>query len=176
MKLCISTCFPKERNSLTSHYQIWSLFIQGVTMLTAHSPTSPLWSCLPSPEGHEITAGGAGDSLEREQNHSFPHVSKLHKQRKNSVFWKTRPQLPPTTSATGSVGSSSAQPGRKLTRLQNPNCLLTGLGTEWAPQEVPSSASWWGRNTGHSPSLWWHWVISSSLTSNCFLRPPSHTI
>lgn len=65
MKLCISTCFPKERNSLTSHYQIWSLFIQGVTMLTAHSPTSPLWSCLPSRGTRDHCWGSRGFTGER---------------------------------------------------------------------------------------------------------------
>lgn len=175
MKFCISTCFPKERCSLTWHYQICSPFIQGVTVLTPHSPTSPFGNrCLSFPEGHEITAGGAGDSLWGRAEPSLSTGSPTP-HRKNTVCSEKSghsflpPPLPLTLWA-----PPVPQDGRKLIHQQNPNYFLTGLGT--APQKVPSSASWWGRNTGNGPSLWWHGVISSSLISNCFLRPPSPTI
>lgn len=111
---------------------------------------------------------------EREQNHPFPQVSKVHTERTVCLEEWGHSFLPPPLPQ-ALWAPPVPQAGRKLIHQQNLNYLLICLGTESAPHEVPSSASWWGRNRGNCPSLWWHWVISSSLTSNCFLRTPSHT-
>lgn len=102
MKFSISTCFPKERCSLTWHYQICSSFIQGVTVLTPCSPTSPFQnSCSSFPEGHEITAGRAGDSLWGRAE-PFPSTGPQIPHRKNTVCSEKSghsflpPPLPPT--------------------------------------------------------------------------------
>lgn len=136
MKFCISTCFPKERCSLTWHYQICSPFIQGVTVLTPHSPTSPFGNrCLSFPEGHEITAGGAGDSLWGRAEPSLSTGSPTP-HRKNTVCSEKSghsflpPPLPLTLWA-----PPVPQDGRKLIHQQNPNYFLTGLGT--APPRSP---------------------------------------
>lgn len=168
MKLCISSCFPMERCSLTWHYQIYSLFIQGVPVLTPHSPTSPLWNVpLPLRDTRSLL-GGAEPPLSR--GFQTPH-------RKNAVCSEESGHsfLPPPLPL-ALWAPPVPQAGKKLIHQQNLNNLLIGLGTESAPHEVPSSASCWGRNTGNCPSLWWHWVIGSPLASNSFLRPPLHRI
>lgn len=71
------------RKGAASHHTIRSAAsLFKVSLCWLHIPQPlPYGICLPSNEGHEITAGGAGDSLEGEQNHPFPQVSKLHTER-----------------------------------------------------------------------------------------------
>lgn len=126
MKLCISTCFPKERCSLTWHYQICSPFIQGVTALIPHSPTSPLQNSLP-PEGHEIPAGELGTHSRESRTIPFQRFPNSTR-KKHSVFWKIRPQLPPTTSATRPVGSSSAPRRQEINPAAKPKLFSDQFG------------------------------------------------
>lgn len=177
MKFSISTCFPKERCSLTWHYQICSPLFK-VSLCWLHVP-QPLHSSTVAPLSLRDTRsllGELGIHSEGEQNHSLPQVPKLHTERTQCVLKNQATASSHHLCHWPCVLLQWPKMARKLIHQQNPNHFLTGLGTESAPQEVPSSASWWGRNTGNGPSLWWHWVISSSLTSNCFLRPPSPTI
>lgn len=82
------------------------------------------------PDGHEITAGEAGDPLGESKTilfHSFPNPT----QKKHSMFWTIRPQLPPTTSATGPVGSFSAPRWQEIIKTQIIFCQL------WALNQLP---------------------------------------
>lgn len=137
------TYFPKERCSLTWHYQSCSLF---VPVFTAHSPTSAVWKLPLFPWAtRDHCWGELGIHSREKQNHPFKQVSKLHTE-EHSVL-KTRPQLPPTTSATGPVGSSSAP--------------------SW--QEIHPSAK-----SEFSSDRFGHWISSPRGPTKCHLLREEH--
>lgn len=87
MKLCISTCFPKERCSLVCHYQSCTCSVQGAIALTPHSPTSPLWNSCPStPWWTRDHCWGSWGSTWGEQNYPFPQLSKPHTEKAQHVL------------------------------------------------------------------------------------------
>lgn len=139
--------FPKERCSLTGRSQICSLFIQGVPVLIPYSPTSPLGKFPLFPWGTRDHCWGELRIYSRESRtiplNRFPNP----RQKEHSVFWKIRPQLPPTTSATGPVGSSSAPSWQDI----NPS----------AKPEL-------------SPDRFGHWISSSRGPIECQLGREEH--